>query len=235
MELTIEKESLEKEVAASAIVQYAESLQIKSYEDTALAQSQLQEIKRRQKIVKDRLEPIRENQHKAWKGVCNLITDLLKPLEAAESMIKKKCIAFDDEQRRKQEEAARRAEAQRQEEERKKQEKLEAQAKKAEEKGQIEKAEALREQKEAVAIAPQFIPPPPPTAIKGSSFRKTWKGEVTDMVALCRAIAEGKASPNLVMANMPAINAHAKANKDTWPLAGVRFFEETDMSVRASA
>lgn len=235
MELTLEKETLEKEVAPSSIVEYANTLQIKTYEDTFAAQETLKEIKRRQKIVNDRLEPIRDNAHKAWKSVCKLISDLLDPLNSAEAMIKRKCVAFDEEQKRKREEAARLAEAKRQEEERKEREKAEAQAAKAREQGKIEKAEAFEEKAQTVTVPPKFVPPPAPTAIKGASFRTTWKGEVFDLIALCKAIAEGKASPNMVLVNQSAINLHARANKDSWPIPGVRFSEEKDMSMRASA
>jgi hypothetical protein len=49
-----------------------------------------------------------------------------------------------------------------------------------------------------------------------------WGAEVRDIKALCRAIAEGKASPNLVTPNMPALNKLATALKETMNVPGVR-------------
>ena len=155
----------------------------------------------------------------------------MKPFEDAESIIKRKVIAYQSELERKRQEEARKAEAARLEAERKERERLEAQAKKAEEKGKVEKAEALREQAETVVAAPVFMPPPPPQ-VKGSNFRKVWKGKVIDIKALCQAIGSGHAPINFIELNQAAINAYAKATKNSMPVPGVVFSEETEMSVR---
>lgn len=53
------------------------------------------------------------------------------------------------------------------------------------------------------------------------SYRQTWGAEVTDIKALCRAIADGECSPDLVKADMTALNRLARSAKDFLKVAGV--------------
>lgn len=227
------RKELENEI--QPIIQKAQALVIKTPEESVSAQEILKEIKVRQKTVIEKIGPLVADAYKAWKGIKDFENSLMKPLESAETVIKRKIIEFQQMLEQKRQEEARKAEAARLEAERKEREKLEAQAQKAEEKGKVEKAEALREQAETVTVAPVFTPPPVSATLKGASFSETWKGEVTDIMALCQAIVDGKASPTMVLVNESAINAHAKANKDKWPIAGVRFFPVKNLSMRASA
>lgn len=232
MEMTLEKdqkEVFEKEV--QPIVVYANDLTIKNSEDSAGAQSTLKELKRRRAVVHEKFDPAVRAAHQAWKAAKDLYNFFVNPFDEAETLIKRKVVTFESEQERKRQEEARLAEARRLDAERKERERIAEQARKAEEAGKLEKAEALREKAENHVTAPVFAPPAAPK-VQGSVFKKVWKGELVDMVALCKAIGEGKASPNMVMVNQTAINGHAKANKDGWPLPGVIFKEETEMGVR---
>lgn len=229
----INKEELEKDIAPT--VDKALALVIKTPEESLAAQELLREIKVRQKRVLEKMHPVVDSAHKAWKAAKDLENSFMTPLNKAEELLKKNITAFKALLDKKRDEDARKAEAERQEKERKEKEKLEVKAQKAEEKGQPEKADAYREQAETVTVAPVFTPPPVTAAVKGASFSETWKGELTDIKALCQAIAEGKASPTMVLVNQSAINAHAKANKDKWPIAGIRFFSVKNLSMRASA
>ena len=231
--LTIEQESQEimvKEV--NPIVAEANALVVQEQSESTHAQGILQEIKRRAKIIAERMErPVRA-AYEAWKAVKELENGLLKPLAEAESIIKRKVIAFENVQAIKREEEQRRAQAKADEDARKDRERLLAQAQKAEEKGKTEKAEALRQQSEIVHAVPVFTPPAP-EKVQGTAFKKVWKGEVTDIKALCLSIAGGTAPLNLLTVNQSAINAFAKGVKNTMPVAGIRFFEETEIAVRA--
>lgn len=60
---------------------------------------------------------------------------------------------------------------------------------------------------------------------------KKWKGEVVDLVALCKAIGEGKVSPDHVTVNMVTINAEIRAGVREIP--GVRIFEDEKTVVRS--
>ena len=231
MSLTQEQQDLmDKEI--SPIVELAESLTIKTQDDSNRAQTNLKEIKRRRAMIHEKFDPPVRAAHKAWQAAKSLYNYFVNPFDEAETIIKRKVVTFESEQGRRRQEEARIAEAKRQEAERKEREKLEAQAKAAEEKGKSEKAEALREKAENVTIAPAFTPPAAPK-VEGASFKKVWKGEVTDLLALCKAIAEGRAPANLISINQTALNAFAKGVKDTMAVPGLKFFEDTEMAVRA--
>ena len=233
MDLTLEQKNLmEQEI--NPLVGYANTLDIENDQDSFDAQSALKTIKLREKRVGETFDPICDAAHKTWKQSCDTRSSFLNPLKQAETIIKKKIVTFETEAERKRQEQARLAEAKRLEAERKEREKIEAQAKKAEEAGKTEKAEALREKAETVNVAPVFVPPPPPK-VAGTSFKKVWKGQVVDVIALCKAIGEGKASPSMVIVSQSSIDAHARANRDSWPIPGVVFKEESQMAMRASS
>jgi len=230
-QLTVEQqETLEKEIAP--VVKTAADLVIKTPEQSMVAQEILRDIKRRQKKIQEFFAGMKTAAHAAWKKICDTEGGYLAPLAEAEMTIKRKVITYTNEEERKRQEEVRAAEAKRQEEERKRKEEIERQAKKAEENGKTEKAQALREKAEETMIPPVFVPPPPPRA-EGMALRKVWVADCVDLKALCGAIAEGKASVGLVTPNQPGINAFAKAVKDTMPIAGLKFYERTDMAVRS--
>ena len=95
------------------------------------------------------------------------------------------------------------------------------QAERAEKKGDTEKAEELKEEAEnVVVVTPTVTAPETP---EGVSYRDDWYAEVPDIKILCKAIAEGKAPVNYIMANMPVLNKQAKATKDMLKVPGVKF------------
>jgi hypothetical protein len=94
---------------------------------------------------------------------------------------------------------------------------------------------------EAEAVLSQPIVAPPPTASwspvpasRGTSFKESWKMRVVNLPALVKAVAEGKAPENLILANETALNGLAKALKASAQVPGVEFYKETGTSVRAS-
>jgi len=229
-ELTIEqKQILEHDI--NPIVKYAKETLIKTVDDSAKAQENIIEIKRRRKVVHEKFDPPVRAAHVAWKKAKDLYNFFVNPFDECETILKRKVITFEDNEQRKREEDQRIAEAKRLEAERKEREILDAKAKKAEEAGKPEKAEALREQSTEVAVQPTYVPPPP-SGVKGTSFKSVWKAEVIDLKTLCRAIADSQASPNLVIPNQTALNQKAKSDRDTMPIAGVRFYEDKVMSSR---
>lgn len=90
----------------------------------------------------------------------------------------------------------------------------------AAESGDIEESEIILN--EPVVAPPIFVPKDVPKIQGGPVYREMWSAEVTDIMALCRAIAEGKASKELVMPNGPALNKMAIALKLTLNIPGVK-------------
>jgi DNA-binding transcriptional regulator YbjK len=79
---------------------------------------------------------------------------------------------------------------------------------------------------EPVAVAPIVVQKAVPKLQGGPVFREVWAAEVTDIKALCRAVAEGRASTECVMANMPVLNRMASALKATMNVPGVRAYSK---------
>lgn len=92
---------------------------------------------------------------------------------------------------------------------------------------------------EMVRLAPEMpIFEPVPVVVSrvaapaGVSTTQRWKAEVTNLQLLCRAIAEGKVPVGFVDANMTALNAMARANKQALNVPGVRAVADTTVSAR---
>jgi hypothetical protein len=172
--------------------------------------------------AEERFAPAKTAANKAHKEICALEKKIIAPLEAASRDIENKGVAWYREEQdriqakaREQQEAARKAE-----EERRLQEAVEAESA-----GDTEQAEAIINAPPAqVAV----IAPPAPK-VAGTSVPKTYSAQVVDIMALCRAVAEGKASSEFIEPNMVALNRVAKALKKTMDIPGVVAVESMSM------
>jgi hypothetical protein len=149
------------------------------------------------------------------------------PLENAERQIKGEINRWDAEQQRIQQERQRAA-----------QELADREAEEERNRAAIvaEEAGATAEEVQAIAEAPTLAiaPPVPMTYQKASgvSKRDNWKGRVVDIKKLCLAIAKGQVPANYVLPNEAAINARAKADKNTLNVPGVVAYNEPIISGR---
>ena len=148
------------------------------------------------------------------------------PLDEAERMVKGAMNRFDQEQERlrREEQARLEAIARKAEEDRRLQEAIEAEAAmKAQGASQEEVAQETAAILETpVSVAPVVLPKATPKLQGGPVYREVWSAEITDIKSLCRAVAEGRASTEFVMGNMPALNKMATALKQTMNIPGVR-------------
>lgn len=62
--------------------------------------------------------------------------------------------------------------------------------------------------------------------VDGLSYRTYWKAECVDLVALCKAIGDGKAPPSLVTFNQTNGNSLARSLRDVMRFPGVRVYSE---------
>lgn len=161
--------------------------------------------------------PIIDAAHRAHKAAIAGLNRILDPLKAAEAVLKPRIAAFVREQQRLAEEARRKAE---EEERRRLQEEQLAAAIEAENQGAAEEevAAILAEP----VVAPRVAPPPAFTPAKGVAVRTTWKGECTNLMALVKAVAEGKAPVALLQVNQSALDQMARALKSTFSVPGCR-------------
>ena len=116
---------------------------------------------------------------------------------------------------------------------------LRKKAKIAEEEARIQaalQAEAEGSHEEAAAIieTPVFVPPPVVAKtvpkVEGATIRTTWKHTVTDLKALCKAVAEGKAPITCIQANDVFLGQMARNGKGNIQYPGVSFYEEKSMT-----
>lgn len=220
---TTEKRIPEVEQDLKPIDQYVAEVKITNDEQLTEVGEYLKTVQtRKRELEKERdgiIKPINDSLKKIrekWKGP-------IDRLETAAQALKKEVsryYAWKEEQAREQQRKL-------EEQARKERERLAKRAEKAAEKGQDDKAEALQQQASTV-VAPVVERTPPKVA--GVSIRGIWKAEVTDKMALIKAVAEGKASPDLLDPNMKELNTRAKALKSDFDVAGVRAYEDKSVA-----
>jgi len=225
MEAVKTNDMMEKklEQGGALMVQAAKGLTIASAEDYNTGAAYLKEIKDRVKGIKEYWKEPKSRALAAHKALVAREAQMLKPLEEAESIIKKAMLAYDTEVKRKRQEAeeaarrAREAEAER----------LAALAAKAAQEGDEDTADVLLDMAEEVPIG-EIAAEAAPVA-KGVSVRTTWKARVVNQ-KLVPAYFDGM---ELRSINMTALNNIAKWRNGEAQIPGVEFFQESNMSVRA--
>jgi hypothetical protein len=142
---------------------------------------------------------------------------MLEPVTEAEVILKREVARYVAEEARKRIEAERLARA---EAERLAQEEALLNAIEAQQQGATEaEQQAILDVRPPVMVpkvAPAFQP------VRGVSTSQTWSAQCFDIRALCRAVADGTASPELVLPNMPVLNKLAVALKATFAVPGCR-------------
>ena len=190
----------------AALARASEMLQVaKGYSITCveMREAASEDLKRCKGIAKDLTEKrvaITRPLDEAKARVMDLFRAPLAYLEQAEAALKRACLQWDQEQDRIRREAE--AEANR---------KADEERKRLAEAAAKEKAAGNAETAHAIEQAAQFVAPIPvaatTTKIAGESTREVWSAETYDVMALCRAIGEGLASPELITPNMTALKA----------------------------
>lgn len=167
----------------------------------------------------------------AKKRIMDLFRKPIEQLQTLEGAMKRAILTFEEEEesRRRKEEERLQSEARAREQ--KEKDKIETKAKKLEDKGDEDAAEELRRKKEDVYV-PAPIVESRIEKVSGVHKIQVWKAEVTDLMALVRAVAEGSAPLMFIEANTQAISKQAKATKDTLKFPGLRFFCENTISAR---
>jgi hypothetical protein len=174
----------------------------------------LREIKKRGRELEDRRKEITVPMDDAKKAVMDLFRPASNAVAECERVVRKKLAAYAQESERKRA----LAEAEAAEKARKEEERLRARAEKAAAKGNTEKAAELEMQAASTVAAPVAAPAP----ASNVSYRENWKAQVSDKMALIKAVANGQASPELLDVNMSVADRLAKALKNTANIPGLR-------------
>ena len=185
------------------------------------AKELLLSIKDLRKQIDDTFSPIIDKAHQAHKEALAQKKKVENPLIEAEGIIKPRMASFlqEEERKRKAEEDRLRLEAQKAEEERRIAEAIQAEAE-----GDIEEAAAILDEE------PAYIPPPivPRTVSTGGgiAMRENWLCRVENLMALVKAVAEGKAPLAAVNANVVFLGQQARSLRSEMQYPGVVVYSE---------
>jgi hypothetical protein len=219
------------ESKSSDVLSQANSLIINNQPSYDRCAEFLSAIKGLKKEIDTTFDDAIKKAYETHKAIVSAKKNHYEPLESAERIIKDKSLVWIKEQKRLQEEEQRKIdEAARRAEEKRKAE-LEAQAKKHEEAGRLDKAEERREQA-AQVVAPRPIVQEMFKKAEGQAITVTWKAEVYDLFALCNAIAKGELPETVVAPVMKELNALARTWQDKKAYDGVKFVKEENLSIR---
>lgn len=219
METAIMEQEQKLEQESRPVIDEAKAIVISSQHKYMAATEFLQTIKAMQQKVKETFEPICKKAHAAWVEATGQRNKFLDPLEAAERVVKQKMAAYLDEQdRKRREEEARQAE-----ELRKQQEKARKQAEKEEAKGNIEKADLIRQEAQESALRAPAAQVPQPKA-EGIKKIEKWHYKITSLDRLPK---------KYMIPNDKMLQDLASATKGKVDIPGVQFYSETLIAASA--
>lgn len=204
---------------------FAADLVIDSADMKAVAAVDLNTIKKLAKDIDETRKTMTKPLDEAKKSIMAFFEPATTSLTKAESIYKQKIIAFDKTEAEK----ALKLQRELEEKARLQREALEKEAAELAKAGNAEAASIVAEQAQITTAPIVNIAPP---KVAGISTRKNWKAEVVDVLALVKAVAEGKAPLELIAPNMTVINRYAKASEDKLNIPGVRAFNDVVIASR---
>lgn len=228
LNLAIEQPQKESLIAeASKSLSLAESITIDSATMYEAAAEEVRAVKVKIKELEARRKEITGPLDAAKKSVMDLFRQPIEMLEKAGKILGTALVNYDNEQARikRERQALLDAEA------RKERERLAEEAAALAEAGRTEEA-AAKLDTAAVISAPtvEAVAEKP----SGISYTERWHAEVTDIVALCRFVAENPDQRELVTANTVALNGMARALKGSMRIPGVKPVSERTTTVRTT-
>jgi len=213
---------------AQKALDLARSMVIDSPPMMDIAASELRQIKAKYKSLEEQRVSLTKPLDQTKRGIMDLFRAPLEYLDQAEKAIKTAMVTYNRKiEQERAAEAARQAELARKEAE-----KLAAQAAKAEAAGKVEKAAELQARAEAATMVAPIVQEVHKAA--GISTRKVYHAEVTDKMALLQFIVQAPMFANLVAEDAAALNALARAQKESFQIPGCRLVVEEVIASRAA-
>ena len=198
---------------------FSTNIHIGDQETRDTAMSGLKAIKSWQRKVTDWFKPSIDAAHRAHKAIVAQKRTMTDRLDVCETDIKKAITGYDRDQEQIRMAEQRRLQAIEDEKARKEKERLLKRAAKL--KTEEKKEEALEQAAEVAAPVVQVVAP---QKQKGESTSKKWMARVVDKEAVPR---------EWLIINEKALNAFARSTKGSTKVAGVEFYAESVLSVRA--
>ncbi len=225
--VTVQNPGQTDSTAATAALARAEALVISNHEQYEAAVAELKAIKAKFNEVDGHRKELKKPLDEAVTKLQAFFRSPLDFLIRAESILKRKVLAYQQEQ----EIIRRKEQAKLDEAARKEQAKLAEQAAKAAAAGKVEKAELLQ-QRATTVVAHTVVREAP--KVSGLSTRKTYSAEVTDLQALVKAVAEGRAPLSFLQANYTVLNQQARSLKTEFVCDGVKVIESDSLAASAA-
>ncbi|KKL15094.1 hypothetical protein LCGC14_2509040 [marine sediment metagenome] len=195
----------------------ARSMEVTDQPSYDAAAEFLKSIKAMRKRVANFMDPLIGSIRDSLNKVLDKKKEVEAPLIQAELFLKDSLLAYAEIEKEKEREAQAKAEAEfaKREDERKLREAIEA-----------EKAGAKPKAVERILTQPTTSPAPLVTPTlqqaSGISVREVWSAEVTSLMQLVQAVAQGKVPILALTANTTFLNSQARSLKGTMNIPGVR-------------
>lgn len=207
-------------------VEAAKSLVVTTPEGYLFATGFVKGLKQLAKDIENDFADSKDKAHKAWKSVVAQEAGHLKPVEEAVRIANSKITPYleaeekkrQDEERRLNEEARKREEDERI-----------ATAAQAEKEGHKEEAEAILN---VPAPVPTVVVPKAVPKAQGTSMSYRYSAKVTNLMALVKAVAAGKAPITALQADTVALNRMASSLKEGMDYPGVEVVKQAQMAYR---
>lgn len=217
---------------AKEVAQIATQLVIDSDDMYEIAAGQLIAIKQAKKKVDEKRKEMTVPLDESKKAIMDFFRPVTDKLDASETDLKRKMLAYTTEIARRQKEQREAEEARRRAE----QEEAQRQAQQLVDEAcdnpeLIAQAVAITAEAELIAALPVVSTIPTPKAA-GITPRDNWKAEVTSFDELFMAAAQNPALRKFFQINMPAINSEARELREGANIPGVRVFNDKIIAAR---
>jgi len=203
-------------------VQQSKTFTVDNQQDYNNAAELIKDIKGRINQITDYWKPLKEAAAKQHKDICAKEKELLNPFSTAETELKSKMANW---QRQKLEEE-RLLREQQERQKREESEMLLKEAAKADEEGNVERAEFMLEAAENIQNMTFEQPKAEKTA--GTAAKTVWKARVINAALVPISVAGAIIRP----VDEKVLNDLAKASKGNMTIPGVEFYEDIQISVR---
>lgn len=210
-----------REIEQKALVVVASATQVKivDSESYILAGEMWKRLADMEKEAHEHFDPVVKSTDKAHKDAVALRKKVLDPIEGAKTYVKSQMSAYDAEQER-----IRIATENR----------LREEARKREEDARINEAVAMEQEGNGI-LAEMILSEPVETPVVivqkevpkmagGPVYRTVWDAEVTDLMALVKAVAAGQVSVNALLPNQTFLRQQAQSLKETFKVPGCKAY-----------
>lgn len=215
----LEQKAMKNEV--KPLVEEAKGLIVRNQESRRVASDFLLKLTDVKKDIERRFHPTanKKRAYDVYKQAGDTEKAFYEPFDEAAEIVKKNIKDFDRDEALKAQKQAQERERAALEKEEKEREKLLKKAERADVKGDVAKAEALREEAEAVVVIPEV-------SVQEKTKKLIWKCEVIDPRLACQSVAVGKLPPTVVSFKQAELNAFCKLYDGVTKIPGLKFIQD---------